>query len=132
MWKIVVPAIAILILVIGVSDIPVAVAAARDEGIPGTFTSKRSECYRSGCSFYGTFVSDDGAVELEDALIDDGVEIVAERVPAQYVEGSRVDKVYQRHSRDWVWLGLLLAMSVAYVAGWGLLVVGPWLQRRRD
>lgn len=121
-----------LMLVIGVIDIPVAAAAAPGEGIPGAFTSKRSECYRSSCSFYGTFVSDDGTVKVEDALIDDGVEIVGESVPAQYVEGSRVDKVYQRHSRDWVWLGLLLARSVAYLAGWGLLVVGPWLRRRRD
>ena len=132
MWKIAVPAIAILVLVVGVIDIPVSVAAARGEGTPGTFTSTRSECYRSGCSFYGTFASDDGAVELEDALIDDGVEVVGESVPAQYVEGSRVDKVYQRHSRDWVWLSLVLAMSVAYLAGWGQLVVRPWLRRRRD
>lgn len=130
-WKVAIPALAVFAIILLVPDIPHAITAARDEGTPGTFTSTRTECHgRGGCSFYGTFVSDDGKVEMSDALIDDGVEIVGEKVPAQYVEGLRVDKVYERHSRDWISLGLLLAAALAYLTWWGMWVVRPWLRRR--
>ena len=132
LWKAAIPALALAILVIGVPDIPKSIDAARNEGRSGTFTSERSECdRRSGCTYYGTFVSDDSAVRLSNVFIDDGVHAVGETVPAQYVEGQKSPKVYEPNSRDWMSLGAILFASVLYLLGWGGIVVRPWLQRRR-
>ena len=99
-WRVVAPALALFILVLGAVDLPSSLQAAENKGQPGTFTAQRSECGRYGCTFHGTFVSEDGAVRLADVFIDNGVDEVGESVPAQYVEDERAKKVYEANSRD--------------------------------
>lgn len=130
-WRVVAPALALFILVLGAVDLPSSLQAAENKGQPGTFTAQRSECGRYGCTFHGTFVSEDGAVRLADVFIDNGVDEVGESVPAQYVEDERAKKVYEANSRDLVWLGLLLVGSALYLVGWGWLVARPWIRQRR-
>lgn len=130
-WKVVAPALALLILVLSAVDLPSSLQAAENKGQPGTFTAQRSECGRYGCTFHGAFVSEDGAVKLADVFIDSGVDEVGESVPAQYIEDERTKKVYEANSRDLVWLGLLLVGSVLYLVGWGWLAARPWIRQRR-
>lgn len=131
-WKVVAPALALFFLVLGVVDLPSSLQAARNDGQPGTFTAQRSECgLRHGCTFHGTFVSEDGAVKLADVFIDNGVDEVGESVPAQYVEDARTNKVYEANSRALMWVGLLLVGSVLYLIGWSWLVARPWIRQRR-
>lgn len=132
LWKTAIPALAVFALVMTVPDIPTSIAAARNEGNFGTFTAQRADCGgRGGCTYYGKFVSEDGAVTLDDVFIDAGAHGVGETVPAQFFEDGSFGKVYETNSRDIVWLTLLLVGSVLYLLGWGWFAVRPWLRRRR-
>ena len=129
-FKYLAPPVAVFALFVGVPDIPQSVKAARNEGSPGTFTSTSSDCsYRGGCTYYGEFVSEDGTVTLRNVFIDSGVDQVGQSLPAQYFPGDD-EKVYEPFSRDWVWLGLVLFGSVAFLIVSSWLVLRPWIRRR--
>lgn len=127
------PPVAVIALFFGVPDIPQSIAAAKNEGSPGTFTSKRSDCNwkRTSCTYYGEFVSKDGTVTLNDVFLDAGVDRVGVSVPAQYFENDD-NKVYEPNSRDWVFLGLVLVGSVAFLMGWSWVVLRPWIRKRKS
>lgn len=129
-WKFAVPALAVLALVMIALNTPDMISASRNNGLPGVYTSTDSDCNaRYGCSYEGTFVSDDGTVKLDGVFIDSGGVKVGESVRAQYLKESR-KKVYAVDSHDWVAALLVAAGAVAYLIGWSCLVVRPWVRRR--
>ena len=126
-YGVLLPLVAVLVLILAAAGLPEAVQAARGEGQAGTFTAQRQECTRHGCSWYGTFTSDDGSVRLPDVLLD-GLEAQrGDRVPALFEGETNPPLVYLAEgSREWVYVLLLMLGSAGYLAwcAW-------WLVRRR-
>lgn len=65
------PLIAVIGLGFSVRDVGPAWAAKNGEGTVGTFTAKREDCGRRSCSFYGDWVSADGAGRRSDVILYD-------------------------------------------------------------
>ncbi|KAE8764604.1 DUF3592 domain-containing protein [Georgenia thermotolerans] len=121
--------VGLYILVVAISDLPETIAAARGEGVPGTFTAARRDCadnFRAPdtCVWRGRFVSRDQAVILEDAFLaaNDPPGQVGDRVTTLY-EGQTTGQVYLVDgSTDWLWGVLLLILGVGSVVGTGFAV----------
>lgn len=126
------PLLAVFVLVASSASMPADLAAARGEGVVGTFTAVDDlGCGRSpqrGCSWGGTFVSDDGTVRDDDVFLFDGrPDRVGERVRARHVGTSTV--YAPDGDTSWRWnLGLQVA-AVATLVGTAVLAVR---QRRRN
>lgn len=63
-------ALGVFLVGFSVDVLPEDLAAARGEGVQGTFTAEEIFCSRSGCSWDGSFVSDDGFTIFTEAWID--------------------------------------------------------------
>jgi hypothetical protein len=109
-----------------------AIAAARGEGQPGTFTVTSEQCLRrEGCTWYGTFVSRSGRdtqVVSYDGSLPAGSR-PGERIPAILPGGSHA--VFPAHgSLYWV-PAILLMLVVGAAVGLGLWVSPVGTGRRR-
>lgn len=117
-----VPFIALFCLTIVVVSLPSTWAVATGGGTPGTFTAVRQECSpRRICSWYGTYASDDGRVQLPEVIFDDDPEGWAPGSTATvvYAGGTDPAAVYSAGER----------FSVAAVLGFGalsLLSLAAW------
>ena len=114
------PAIAVMILGLAIADLPNTVRAARNDGIPGTFTVTRKVCKPwwekgGGCTRFGDFVSRDGTIELRDVLFVGNAGDVGDVVPAQTVdpEDRRVDEI---NSNEWAFLAMAAFAAAGYLA----------------
>lgn len=88
----------ILLLVVSVWGMPGWLTVARNDGTWGRFTAGREDCTpRAGCSWYGEFSSDDGAIHIDDAggYSGEGIERPGDSVRAQVVAGDK--SVYGDH-----------------------------------
>jgi hypothetical protein len=65
------PVIAALGLGFGAQDVIPSWDAMNGKGTAGTFTAKREDCGRRSCSFYGDWVSSDGAKTRPDVILYD-------------------------------------------------------------
>ncbi|MGW6195736.1 hypothetical protein ACWF0M_06275 [Kribbella sp. NPDC055110] len=114
-------AVAVFILVIALVDLPGSVRAARNEGVPGTFTAVRKECKPvwekggGGCSYFGDFVSRDGAVRLTDVFYEGDPGDIGDSVAAQYVGTTDPPRVHKVSSDEWVFVGLFILGSSGYL-----------------
>jgi len=121
--------VGLYILVAAISDLPETIAAARGEGVRGTFTADWRDCtdnFRAPdtCVWRGRFVSDDQAVILERAFLaaNDPPRQGGDRVATLY-EGQATGQVYLTDgSTDWLWGVLLLILGVGFVVGTGFAV----------
>ncbi len=119
-----VPAVALYMVSLTPSAWEATRAAARGEGQRGTFVAEREDCERSGCSWYGRYVSEDGTTRFDDVLIDAGPSRVGDSIPALYEVQTDPPKVYTADgSKDWVWVLLLASMAASYLAGCGFLIL---------
>jgi hypothetical protein len=114
------PLIALAFLVLSLDALPESIRAARGEGLPGTFLAEREECSRRGCAWYGSFVSDDRMVSLDDVLLDvGGPEDLGVEVRVLYEGETDPPKVYLAEgSRDWQLVALGLLGSVGFLLWW--------------
>lgn len=130
-------AAAVFILVIALVDLPGSVRATRNAGIPGTFTAVRKVCRPvwerggGGCSYFGDFVSRDGAVRLHDVFYDGDPGEIGDTFAAQYVGAVDPARVTQVDSDQWIFVVAFIVGSGGYLAfrAWRLVRL---LQRRRN
>ena len=130
-------ALAVFILVTALGDLPDSVRAARNEGIPGTFTAVRKVCRSvwdragGGCSYYGDFVSRDGAVRLNDVFYEGNPGDIGDVVPAQYADTADPPRVHEVDSHEWIFVVAFIVGSAGYLGyrGWRLV---RWLRSRRS
>ncbi len=117
----------VLYLVLSAVFVPFAIAAARNEGTPGTFTAVEESCDRRGCDWTGTFVSDDGTIRMDDAIFDsEDLDVPGDQVRAQKgVAGD--ESLYEPDSKVWI---LFVAGDVACLAYVGWRVRRLWIARR--
>jgi hypothetical protein len=114
--------VAVFILVIALVDLPGSVRAARHEGIAGTFTAVRKVCkprWEKGggeCSYYGDFVSRDGAVRLTDVFYEGDPGDIGDSVTAQYVGTTDPPIVHKIGSDQWVFVIAFIVASGGYLA----------------
>lgn len=118
----------VVYLLISVVAIPYAYAAGQNEGTPGTFTAVERECDRfSGCSWRGTFVSDDGKIRDEHADFgSEELKRVGDEVRAQKGVG-RDASIYSPDSRGWI---VLVVADIACL-GYAVWFVRAHLRYRR-
>jgi hypothetical protein len=115
-------AVAVFALVIALVDLPGSVRAARNQGVPGTFTAVRKVCKPvwekggGGCSYYGDFVSRDGAVRLTDVFYEGDPGDVGDSVAAQYVGTLDPPRVHEIDSHEWVFFVVFIVASGGYLA----------------
>jgi tetratricopeptide (TPR) repeat protein len=130
----------VMILLIGLfcagmagRDIGPLVRAANGDGRIGTFTITSVDCAGDRCSYYGDFVSDDGAVTLREVSMDNGL-------PGDVKVGTQIrardagdsDEVYPPNgSNEWIFATIFLVVGVLLVVGWILAVPVVALLRRR-
>lgn len=131
--------LAVVVLVSGVPDLPVTLAAARGAGVPGTFTAVEDlGCPRAtgegGCSFSGTFVSDDGTVRLDDvSLFEQDPGAVGGTARALHVPGSRTGVVYRAEGDTTYALNLAFVVaSAGYLVHVAAQVARARARARRD
>lgn len=128
--------VAVFALVIVCVDLPGSVRAARNEGLPGTFTAVRKECRPwwekggGGCTYFGDFTSRDGTVRLTDVLFEGDPGEVGDKVPAQYVGAEDPPRIHEVGSHEWMFIVAIGLGSAGYLGfrGWRLVRV---LRRRR-
>jgi hypothetical protein len=119
-----------LALGVGAVQLPVAVRAARGQGVPGVVTPTERNCgggATSPCSWRGDFVSDDGQVRLHRADISGHVGGMGEPQPAIYVAGGLDPTVYPPDG-SWEWAQWVLVIGFGGALWWMtvVLVVGGW------
>jgi hypothetical protein len=125
-------ALAAMAVVAAAFTVGPAIAAARHEGRPGTFTISSEQCLRrEGCTWYGTFVSRSGqvtpGVSYDGNLPADSTP--GKRIPAIFPGGSPA--VFPAHgSLYWV-PAILLMLVVGAAVGFGLWVSPLGTGRRR-
>ncbi|MEV0401215.1 hypothetical protein [Actinoallomurus sp. NPDC050550] len=104
-------------------------------GTPGTFTAERCERGKSGCSWEGTFVSDDGwTLRTDVGLSDgDGVSHVGQQVRALDISDQVVypENNFAALSADLFFEAILLVMSLATLFVWTILMLNRLRRRRR-
>ncbi len=117
MWFLSGPGALLAIIWMGM-DYPNALHAAHNDGHIGTFTTTKVEFTGKSHDYYGKFVSDDGIVHLKETRLDSGAPEKGATVRAQYVDGERVNKVYNLNSREYVLIiGIVLA-GIGYLIWW--------------
>lgn len=115
-------------VVFSVQVLPEDLAAARGEGTPGSFTAEEVYCGRSGCSWDGSFVSDNGFIVFPEAQIDaDAPPDEPGDVVRALWTGDEEGYVYPAGgSSQWLWtvfslvagIGALGFALVTVFAGW--------------
>jgi hypothetical protein len=115
------PVVALFVLGLAVADLPNALHAARNEGVPGTFVVTHRDCKPrwergGGCATFGDFVSDDKSIALRGVRFEGNPGDVGAVVPAQVVDADRgvVDKV---NSNEWI-LNVALGLAAAGYLIW--------------
>lgn len=119
---------------VGVIQLPVAVRAARGQGVHGVVTPTEQNCggaATSPCSWRGDFVSDDGRIRLHRVDISGHVGGMGEPQPAIYVSGGLDPTVYPPHG-SWEWAIWVLVIGFGGVFLWAtvVLAVGGWSNDR--
>ncbi|MFI6681137.1 hypothetical protein [Kribbella sp. NPDC050470] len=116
---------AVFLLGLAVADLPDSLRAARNEGLPGTFTTIRKECRPwwakgGGCTSFGDFTSSDGKVRLTDVPFEGDSGEVGENVPAQYVGTADRPSIHGSDSNEWVFVAALGLGAAGYLSwrGW--------------
>ncbi|MGW1345066.1 hypothetical protein ACWCOV_28755 [Kribbella sp. NPDC002412] len=119
--------VAVLVLGFAIADLPDSLRAARNEGVPGTFTTIRKECRPwwekgGGCTYFGNFSSSDGEVRLTDVLFEGDPGDVGESVPAQYVGTPDRPSIHGGDSDEWMFVAALGLGAAGYLGwrGWRL------------
>ncbi|WP_223189366.1 hypothetical protein [Nonomuraea terrae] len=121
----------LMLLAVGAHQAGPALAAARGDGTPGTFTAVRADCFehhpgKQLCTWLGDFRSDDGKVLRKGLTLYDPEQdsLTAGRTVYAFDTG-RPDHVYGAHgSREWVTVVILVVLGV-------VLLARPLLFRRR-
>ena len=120
--------LAVFALVIVLVELPGSMRAARNEGVPGTFTAVRKACSPpgrggGGCSSFGDFVSRDGTIRLTDVVYEGDPGNVGDSVPAQYVGGVDPVIINEFDSKEWMYLVAIGIGAAGYLAyrGWRLI-----------
>jgi hypothetical protein len=118
-------AVAVFLLGIAIAGLPETLRAARNEGVPGTFTVVRKECRpwwekAGGCTHFGDFTSRDGTVRLTDVLFDGDAGDTGDTMPAQYVGSDDPPRIYGPGSNEWMFVAALGLGSAGYLGfrGW--------------
>jgi hypothetical protein len=123
-------AVAVFVLVVGLRGLPADLAAARGEGVIGTFTAAEDlGCGRSaatGCSWGGTFESDDGTVHVDDVTLFDGEpSTVGDTARVRYVASLRPEVVHlPAGDTTWMWDVVVVVVSGGYLSGYAAVLVG--------
>jgi hypothetical protein len=106
---------------IGAWQLPVAIRAARGQGVHGTVTPTARNCepVTSPCSWTGNFVSDDGRIRLNGVDISGGADRIGRPQPALYAGKGLSPTVYPlRGSREWIdWIFVLLCGGCCLIVG---------------
>jgi hypothetical protein len=118
------PAVAVLALVVGTQDLGPAWTAGHGGGRHGSFTAVERSCQRTRlrtvCSFYGTFTTDDATLQRPRVLLDeppDGMRI-GDRI-AVSDGGGRSAVVYPATgSTEWLIIAALMTAAVVVLAIW--------------
>lgn len=126
------PALAVVGLRFGATDLLPAWEARAGKGTPGTFTATREECSsRRTCNWHGDFTADDGDGARTDVVLydePDGLQ-VGDSVPARDT-GARKGVFSVAGGSTWLLVtGFVVAGLIAAVA-WVVMLV-RWLGRRR-
>jgi hypothetical protein len=130
--RLMLPVCALVVVIFGVRDLPDALAAARGEGVPGTFVALAEDCSGRGeCSWSGRFVPDDGSPALDNVLLNDDVPGGAGQLVHVLYEGATGPAIVYQAQGDqtWVWIAVLLTGAVGYLgycAWWLLSRVSPF------
>ncbi|MFI7061681.1 hypothetical protein ACIBL3_11905 [Kribbella sp. NPDC050124] len=114
--------VAVFVLGFAIIDLPDSLRAARNEGVPGTFTTTRKECRPwwekgGGCTYFGNFTSGDGRVQSTNVLFEGDPGEVGEKVPAQYVGTPDRPSIHGADSDEWVFVAALGLGATGYL-GW--------------
>ncbi|NUW45249.1 hypothetical protein [Nonomuraea rhodomycinica] len=104
-----------------VSTISFEARAARNEGVPGTFTAKEQHCRHGSCSWHGAFASADGRETRDYTIMRDlSFSVVpGDRVPA--IDVGDGAEVYHPGSFDY----RFAVMVVLTTLGWPALAIWP-------
>lgn len=119
----VIAALALVVLVLCLRDLPDDLAAARGEGLTGTFTAAEDlGCGRSldtGCSWSGSFVSDDGTIRVDDVALWNGpVGAIGETAHVRYINSDASGVVYKPDGDStWAWNVAVMVASISYLVG---------------
>jgi hypothetical protein len=127
-----VPLFAAFLLITSVEDSGPAWSAKTGHGTPGTFTIDRCDRGKQGCSWTGTFVSDDGWTVLTDVGLADGHREthVGQRIRAVDTGGDTV--VYPAGGgSDWLDDTVAIAASICTLVVWTVVMLTRILRRRR-
>jgi hypothetical protein len=119
-------------VVSGVQFLPEDLAAARGDGVPGTFTAEEVYCSRGGCSWDGSFVSDDGFTVFKEAWIDADAPPYepGDTIPALWA-GDEDGYVYPAGgSNEWLWTVLSMVIGAGFVFFAGTTLLAAWFRRR--
>jgi len=133
-WGYLSPFVAVLTMMLATIHFGTTWSAAHGGGHPGTLQVQQHRCHRSSCSWKGRFQSDDGAVIRESVTMRDDVP-AGTRAGDQLRARDTGDRTYvfaESGSFGWSYPLYGMALSGAYLLGWGFFVVliGRWRLRR--
>ena len=100
--------LALFVLASGFRDLPENLAAARGAGATGTFTAVEDlGCGRSldtGCSWSGSFESDDRTIRVDDVLFNEGLGAIGDTARVRYIGSGESGVVYKPDGdMTWAW-----------------------------
>jgi hypothetical protein len=108
--------IAAMFVAVTIFGAPTLWRAHNNEGVPGTFTALDEECSgRSGCSWTGTFVRDDGERFADVSYDGPEIDERGDKVPAQAIEKDP-SEVYPPSDRTILWM-IPVAVACAIYLG---------------
>jgi len=116
----------------GVLFLPEDIAAARGEGVRGAFTAEEVYCSRGGCTWDGSFVSDDGFTVFEEAMIDTDAPPYepGDTIPALWL-GDEGGYVYTAEGSDeWLWTIVTMVIGAVMAGFGGPTLLAAWFRRR--
>jgi len=121
-----VPAVALMGVIVGLLDVGPGWRAAHGQGVPGTFTVTRQEC-RKGCMTYGDFTNADGSDTRR------GIQLIEGGSSPRRGTGTNVPAldtddrlgVYPIGTTNWKSTLVTTLIATAYLVGWLI-----WLGRR--
>lgn len=126
------PVIALIGLVVGMSDLVPAWQAKVGNGTEGTFTAVREDCNRRSCTWYGDFVTADGGARRTDVILydePDGI-AVGQQVAARDT-GARNGVFSTEGGYTYLIITGFVAGGLAAAVGWVLILVRTIRRRLR-